>query len=72
MVGGRGAEYYFFFLLLEKSHAKNNTIQKTIIDGDITDDPQKIACDKTLSLQEVISAIEHLKPNESPVHGCYY
>ncbi len=95
-----------YFFQLKKFHAKNNTIQKLNIDGDITDDPRKIAkfcsdfytklyeskyseestnqflrsltetkciatdlkeyCDKPLTLQEVISAIEHLKTNKSP------
>lgn len=101
-----GEQNTAYFFRLEKLHAKNNTIQKLNIDGDITDDPRKIAkycsdfyiklyeskyneestyqfwgsltetklidtdlkesCDKPLTLQEVIFAIEHLKPNKSP------
>lgn len=38
-----GEQNTAYFFRLEKSQAKNNTIQKLNIDGDITDDPRKIA-----------------------------
>ncbi len=101
-----GEQNTAYFFRLEKSHAKLNTIQKLNIDGQIVDDPKKIArycsdfysklydskyseeltcqfmesltntksidadlkesCDKPLTIQEVISAIDHLKLNKSP------
>lgn len=38
-----GEQKTAYFFQLEKCHAKNNTIQKLNIDGNITDDPVNVA-----------------------------